>query len=119
MMDISSLEFILIGLATFRLTRLIVFDQITEWMRAPFMKEIDEENENGEMSTYIVPKEGGIFGFFGKLLSCYWCTGVWSSIILCVLYFWWHPYGSYLIILLAVASLAAIIEAIMQKWIID
>ncbi|MDQ0268710.1 DUF1360 domain-containing protein [Cytobacillus purgationiresistens] len=115
-MYLSFFEFILLGFATFRLTRLIVFDQITEWMRSPFMREIEEQNEEGENEIYIVPKIGGISGFFGKLLSCYWCAGVWCSVILCVLYFVIPFYGMYIILVLAVAGIASIIETLVQMW---
>ncbi|MEH7255563.1 DUF1360 domain-containing protein, partial [Neobacillus niacini] len=44
-MDIDLFTFILLALASFRLTRLIVFDKITEFIRQPFFDEIKEENE--------------------------------------------------------------------------
>lgn len=37
MFSIDGWSFFLIGLATFRLTRLIVFDKITEMLRMPFL----------------------------------------------------------------------------------
>ena len=85
-MDLTFLELAVLGLASFRLTRLMVFDKITGFIRNAFMNEIEEADEKGEKVIYLVPKNGLVRGFFGELLSCYWCTGVWSSIILYLLY---------------------------------
>ena len=85
-MDIDWFMFLLLGLSSFRLTRLLVFDRITAFMRDPFLDEMEEIDEYGQKETYLIPKEGKIKGFIGELLSCYWCTGVWSSIVLCSFY---------------------------------
>lgn len=113
----SVLDFILLSLASFRLTRLIVYDKITAFLRKPFFEEEYEKNENGVIETYIVPKKKGIKGFIGQLLNCYWCTGVWMAIfIVCLSYFF--PYWSGpVIIVLAVAGLAAILETLVQHYI--
>jgi Protein of unknown function (DUF1360) len=78
-MNIDLLSFTLLALASFSLTRLIVFDKITEFLRDPFFDEIEEENEDGTMEVYYLPKATPIKNFIGELLSCYWCTGVWVS----------------------------------------
>src|SRR3982750_531740 len=85
-MDIDFFAFILLGLSAFRLTRLLVFDKITAFIRDPFLNEMEEIDEFGKIETYLVPKDGKVKGFIGELLSCYWCTGVWSSIGLCTFY---------------------------------
>lgn len=115
-MEISWVEFLLLALASFRLTRLIVYDKITEFIRNPFIDEIVEVNEAGESETYYVPKKGLIKGFFGELLSCYWCTGVWSSIALSVLFLLQPNIATPIILVLAVAGLGALIETLLQKW---
>ena len=115
-MDIDLFVFILLGLSAFRLTRLLVFDNITAFLREPFLYEIEEMNDYGKMETYLVPKDGKVKGFIGELLSCYWCTGVWSSIGLCVFYLMYPTVAFPLILILAVAGLAAIIETIIQIW---
>lgn len=115
-MKITLLEFLIISLASFRLTRLIVFDKITEWLRAPFFDEEVEVNDDGKEEIYFVPKKGVIKGFFGELLSCYWCTGVWSAIAIYIAYIFWQPIVAPIIIILAVAGVAAIIETFIQRW---
>lgn len=115
-MEITFLELTLLGLASFRLTRLLVYDKITGFIRNIFMKEIEETDEKGEIVIYLVPKSGIIRGFFGELLSCYWCTGIWSSILLYVLYATVAVIAVPVIVILAISGIAAIIETLIQKW---
>lgn len=115
-MNMTFLEVFLLGFATFRLTRLLVFDKITAFIRNPFIREIEEMDENGEKVVYLVPRDGVIKRFFGELLSCYWCTGVWSSVCLYGLYVLWPTVAVPLIIILAVSGIAAIIESVIQIW---
>ncbi|GLB58935.1 DUF1360 domain-containing protein [Cytobacillus sp. NCCP-133] len=115
-MDITPMELVILSLASFRLTRLIVFDKISEFIRSPFIEEVEEKNEEGEAEIYLVVKEGRIRSFFGELLSCYWCTGVWSAVLLCSLYFLLKEWAVPVLLVLAVAGFAAIIETIVQKW---
>ncbi|MFL6561249.1 MAG: DUF1360 domain-containing protein, partial [Bacillus sp. (in: firmicutes)] len=70
-MKITLLNLIILSLASFRLTRLFVFDKITEFIREPFFNEIKEVDEYGEIEVYYLPKEKGVKKFFGELLSCY------------------------------------------------
>lgn len=111
----SWLLLFLFGLASFRLTRLIVMDKITSFIRKPFHEEVEIPDDDGNISTYIKIKGSGLRAWLGELLSCYWCTGVWSSIIL---YFSWifFPYITEpIIIILSIAGIAGIIETIITK----
>lgn len=114
-MDIGFIDLLILGLACFRLTRLLVYDRITSFIRNLFMEEMEEMDENGQKEIYLVPKKGVIKGFFGELLSCYWCTGIWSAIVLCVFYYFIPFYTVPVILVLAVAGIGALIETIVQK----
>lgn len=103
-------ELIIIGLASFRLTRLIVYDKITEFIRSPFLDEITEDGE-----VYVMPKEKGIRKWIGELISCYWCTGVWASTGLLAAYVFIPKIGVALILIFAVAAIGSIIETIIGK----
>nr|WP_230126886.1 DUF1360 domain-containing protein [Bacillus sp. CECT 9360] len=105
---------ILLGLAAFRLTRLIVYDRITEFIRRPFFKEIEETEEDGTVEIYFTPKEEGVKGWIGELLSCHWCTGIWVSMLLGGLYLYQTPFSDYVIIVLAIAAIGSIIETIIS-----
>ncbi|NCU18924.1 DUF1360 domain-containing protein [Pallidibacillus pasinlerensis] len=111
-LELTVWEFVLIALATFRLTRLIVFDKITEFVRKPFIEEVEEINEHGEIEFYIETKGSGLRKWIGELLSCHWCTGMWVSIFLILFYLYFPFYAQIAILILAVAAVAAIIELI-------
>lgn len=114
-MDIGFLDLLILGLACFRLTRLLVYDRITSFIRNLFMEEMEEIGESGQKEIYLVPKKGVIKGFFGELLSCYWCTGIWSAIGICVFYYFIPFYAVPVILVLAVAGIGALIETLVQK----
>ncbi|WP_175988471.1 DUF1360 domain-containing protein [Bacillus sp. Marseille-Q1617] len=114
-MEFTFVQLATLGFAIFRLTHLIVFDKITEFLRSPFFDEIVEE-ENGVEDIYLIPKKEGFKGFAGQLLSCYWCTGIWASMFLYGGYVWFPSFFAPIITLLAVAGVAAVIEAAVQNW---
>lgn len=114
-MDIPWMEFFLLILASFRLTRLVVFDQITEFFRKFFLDEVEEQNKEGQTEVFIVPKSGKIRGFLGELISCYWCTGVWVAIILTLLYYFFPSISEPFILVFAIAGGASLIEALLQR----
>ncbi|MBS4198698.1 DUF1360 domain-containing protein [Bacillus sp. FJAT-49732] len=118
-MDISWIKFVLVSLAIFRITRLIVFDQITAFIRAPFLMEFEETNNLGEKESYLVPREGGLRGWIGNLISCYWCTGIWTSVAV-VFFQWKFPViMDPIILIFGLAGMAAIIETIVQNLLPD
>ncbi|WP_171038246.1 DUF1360 domain-containing protein [Aquibacillus sediminis] len=102
LMEISWMTFVMIILASYRLTHLIVFDKITEFIRNPFLTQ--KKDEHNEMKK--VPKSN-----IGYLLTCYWCTGIWSAIFLGGIYLWIPQYAIYLIFVLAIAGGQAILES--------
>lgn len=114
-MKITLLNLLVLSLASFRLTRLLVFDKITEFIRDPFFNEIQEVNEEGEIEVYYLPKEKGVKRFFGELLSCYWCTGIWASAAIVGMSLLSPEYSFPIILILAVAGLASILESIVQN----
>lgn len=117
-MDFSFLDLLVLGFACFRLTRLLVYDRITAFIRNIFMEEMEEIDESGQKEIYLVPKKGAIKGFFGELLSCYWCTGIWSAIAICVFYYFLPLYAVPVILVLAVAGIGSLIETVIQKLIL-
>ena len=114
-MNISWLEFVLLILASFRITRLVVFDRITEFIRRLFLDEIEEKNELGQSEVYIVPKSGRVRGFLGELISCYWCTGIWIAISLTLLFYFFPSVCEPFVLVFAIAGAASLIEAMLQR----
>ncbi|WP_066174634.1 DUF1360 domain-containing protein [Bacillus marinisedimentorum] len=114
-MTITWLEFFLLSLAVFRLTRLIVFDAVTEFLRRPFHEIAFEELEDGTTSPYLEIKGAGLRHWIGELLSCYWCTGIWSSVFLVAGYWYWPGAFQFIILILAGAGAAAVVETAVQR----
>jgi Protein of unknown function (DUF1360) len=113
-MNLTFFQFFVLSIACFRLTHLIVYDKIMEWLRSPFLDEKEIKGEDGVVEIYVVPKEKGVKKWIGELLSCYWCTGIWCSIFLYVFYVFYPLLASTVIVILAVSGVAAIIEMIVQ-----
>jgi len=110
----SWLDLCLLVFASFRLTRLVVYDTITEFLRAPFHETVAETLEDGSTETYIEIKGSGIRYWIGELLSCHWCTGIWSTAILYAGYEILPVISMPIITLFAIAGMASII----QHWIV-
>jgi hypothetical protein len=104
MNQITWMSYVMLILASYRLTHLIVFDKITEFIRKPFMKKIEVQVEHGK-EVKEVPKN-----MFGYLLKCYWCAGIWSAILLGGSYLLIPKWASILIFILSIAGAQAIIE---------
>lgn len=105
MKKMSWMTYIMIILASYRLTHLIVFDKITEFIRNPFMKKILKTDEEGHTTTEKVPKNN-----FGYLVNCYWCAGVWSAILIGVSYLLYPRIAKKGIFILSIAGAQAIME---------
>ncbi|KIL73130.1 DUF1360 domain-containing protein [Bacillus badius] len=114
-MAITIIDLVVLFLASFRLTRLLVFDDIMESVRAPFFTEVKEKTEAGKTEVYIVPKRQGLKGWIGRMLSCYWCTGVWVSAFCCLTDLFLPRIGGFFLLILAVAGGGALIESLVQR----
>ncbi|RDZ11542.1 sporulation protein [Priestia megaterium] len=100
--------------ATFRLTRLIVFDKITAFIRKPFHKIVEDQDEEGNRITYLEIKGKGLQRWIGELLSCYWCTGIWCAVGIYFSYVAVPHIAIPTITILAIAGCAGIIESFMK-----
>lgn len=110
MHTVTWFSFTVLILASFRLTHLIVFDEITSFLRNPFLKVTYEPDESGQVVRSIQIKGTGWRHFVGLLLSCHWCVGIWSSLILFLLYFY-IPATFPIHLILAIAGASAFIES--------
>jgi hypothetical protein len=110
MFNIGWLDLIIIILASFRLTHLVVFDEIAAFIRKPFISVTLIENSVGELEQNIEIKGTGLRYFIGALLSCYWCSGIWCSLFVVIIYCSF-PITFPIFLILAVAGAAAIIES--------
>ncbi len=90
--DIKFRDMTLMILATYRLTRLLVFDAIFKLFR-DFVK---------ARARYL------IFYVVREIITCPWCAGVWAAIIIVAIYYL-VPYGKLLVILLAISGVASFV----------
>jgi len=92
---LTPLKLFVFGLATYRLADIIATEGVTEVLRAPFMERRD--------STWTYATEG-FRGFFGSLISCPACVGVWVAALLFYLYLFFPTAGSIFMILLCLSG---------------
>ncbi|AOV07859.1 DUF1360 domain-containing protein [Sporosarcina ureilytica] len=110
MTSINWIDFFILTFASFRITHFIVFDEITAFIRRPFMSEVFKEDPSGNTEKYIEIKGSGLRSWIGKLLSCYWCTGFWSALGVVLAYIY-LPFAFPILLVFAVAGAAAILES--------
>ena len=118
--NLNWLTYFIIILASYRLTHLIVFDKITEFIRKPFLKKEIVVDDKGNEHIKKVPTSK-----FGYLLNCYWCAGVWSAIMIAISYMLIRSIAWPIIFILSIAGAQAIIETFVgvgtkiTKWFSD
>lgn len=112
---ITLFDFLLLTLASFRFTRLLVVDTITEIIRRPFHQIMIEEHDDGTVVEYIEVKGTGLRFFIGTLLSCYWCTGIWCSLFLFMGWTYWRGLTYPIVLVLAIAGVASFFESVIRR----
>jgi hypothetical protein len=88
--EIRIREVLLLALASYRLTRILVFDKIFKFFRDFF-------RSKSQLHVFYVVKE---------ILGCPWCAGIWVALFNVALYFL-VPFGNLFIYLLAIAGVAS------------
>ena len=88
--DTSILELFVMSLATYRLTRILVFDKIFKLFR-----------------DFIRSRSGWkVFYVIREIITCPWCAGVWVALTIVVLYYF-VPFGKLFIYILAISGVAS------------
>ena len=93
--DLTELTFkeaVIVVLATYRMTRIVVFEQIFKYLRNVLKKRED---------LYVI-------GTLSSIITCPWCAGVWVTLIIVVFYFL-IPFGVVLVYVLALAGVASMV----------
>ena len=99
---------LLLALAAFRITRLLVYDKIARWFRELFADTVQFE-EAGVSYVAIKPYGSGLRHTIYDLLQCPWCIGVWSALIVTFFYFVF-PWAWFVILFLAVAGASSLMQ---------
>jgi len=90
--DLTMKEAVLVILASYRMTRILVFEKILKYFRDALKRRED---------FYVI-------GTIHSMVTCPWCAGVWVTLIIIVFYFL-VPYGALLVYVLALAGLASMV----------
>ena len=98
MKDITLLQFVILGLATYRITRLFTRDTITSALRNVFWKKFPPE------STYI-----------GYLSTCEWCFSFWIAAGITGAFILAPSVTSIIAIIYAVSAVAGLLTAYEDK----
>lgn len=102
--DLSVVDYLLITLATWRLTRLFVYDTVTKFFREQFMDVV----QVGKECRLEKPKAGPR-RTIADLLCCPWCFGMWAAGMVTFSYLL-TPYVIFPVILLAISAVATFLN---------
>lgn len=69
-------ELLMLALSTFRLGRMVSYDEVMEPVREPFTKTIPDSSGSGKT---VAPQGKGVTYALGQLLSCPVCSGTWIA----------------------------------------
>lgn len=103
-------DVVIMMFATFRITRLVVYDKITRFFREWFVKK-EVVEKNGVPHFKLTTIENGIRGTIHDLLGCPWCIGIWSALIISFAYFAFD-WAWYIIFFLALAGAGSSLQLI-------
>jgi hypothetical protein len=90
--EITMKQALVIILASYRMTRILVFEKIFKYLRNVMKK---------REGLYVI-------GTLHSIITCPWCAGVWVTLVIIVFYFL-IPYGVVLVYVLALAGLASMV----------
>ncbi|MDE2071512.1 MAG: DUF1360 domain-containing protein, partial [Patescibacteria group bacterium] len=96
--------------ATFRITRLVVYDKIARWFRELFAQRRVHE-EGGRKMVEVTPFGSGFRHTIYDLLHCPWCIGIWAALIVVFCYFVF-PWAWSVIFFLALAGAGSFIQVV-------
>lgn len=107
--SVSIFDAVLMALAAFRVTRLVVYDKITRWFRELFVQKRYIFDERGDAYVELIPYQSGLMRTIHDLLGCPWCIGFWSSLIIVFCYFIF-PWAWIITLFLAVAGVSSLVQ---------
>jgi hypothetical protein len=102
--DLELVDYVLITLAAWRLTRLFVYDAITKFIREQFW----DVKKVGRGYKLEKPKVGPK-RTMADLFSCPWCLGVWATALVTFFYLI-TPYAVYPVLFLGLSAVATFLQ---------
>lgn len=102
--ELSLTDYTLLTLASWRLTRLFVYDNITKFIREQFWDVV----KVGKGFKLEKPKVGPR-RTLADLFSCPWCFGMWASATT-IFFYLLTPYAVFPVLLLAIGAVASFLQ---------
>ena len=97
--NLKLFDFVVISLAAYRLTRLLVYDKVLNFLRDFIIKS---------------KSEAGFVKSTQYFLTCPWCAGIWMTLLIVVLYLYF-PAGRLFVNILAISGVASFIHIVISK----
>lgn len=104
--QLTIVDFTLITLASWRLTRLFVYDAITKFFREQFYDVV----KAGKGMELEKPKFGPR-RTLADLLSCPWCFSIWAAATV-IFFYLLTPYAFFPILILAISAVASFLQVV-------
>lgn len=101
---LTPLDLVLITLASWRLTRLFLYDSITRFIREQFY----DVEVSGRGYMLEKPKAGAR-RVLNELFTCPWCFGLWAATIVSFFYLL-TPIAIFPVVLLAISAVASMLQ---------
>jgi len=102
--ELTLVDYVLITLATWRVTRLFIYDAITKFIREQFWDLVTV----GKKSELEKPRFGPR-RTIADLLSCPWCFSIWAAAVV-IFFYLITPYAVYPVMLLALSAVATFLQ---------
>ncbi|HEY4510964.1 MAG TPA: DUF1360 domain-containing protein [Candidatus Paceibacterota bacterium] len=102
-------DVLLMSLAIFRVTRLVVYDRITAFLRDIFLRSRTVRDAEGREVVERVSYINGPLRTIHDLLDCPWCVGVWVALATLFSYLVFS-FAWYVIFLLAIAGAGSFLQ---------
>ncbi len=106
--SLSWLEVTMLSFASFRITRLVVYDKITRFFREWFVDKREVVYEGTRVVELTSPKDG-FRQTIHDLLACPWCVGLWAGLISSYVYIM-YPWGWFVVLFLAVSGAGSLLQ---------
>jgi hypothetical protein len=108
---LSAMDLALLGLATYRLGRLIAYDRVMEPFRQFVTETVPDSTGAGES---VDPKGEGFQQAMGQLVCCPICAGTWVAALLTYLFFIFPGPTRVFLIMTSVIAIAEILGAVTE-----
>lgn len=107
--ELTWFEYLLMALATWRVTRLLGKDHVTSFLREQFYN----EKKSGR-SVVLEKPERGPRRILADLFGCPWCLSLWSAFVVSF-FFLLHEIFFYPILILALSAVAAALHCFVER----